>query len=332
MNHFRKQNDLPAAGQNRSQTHHLDLGTLTIINGLVDYKTQAFAYSRFARNNTHGREVNDTIADYMEFSLRMKGGCLESLAACKAYAELADVLPGPTLNDDFLCNSASGLCRGAAELVGINYSPPGSGVYDIRDQSVYRQPPEVFPQYVNTSVVQQALGVDTNYTGFINIEVTSSFWFSGDYVRGYPLSDLEELLNSGTRVALVYGDADYACNWYGGEDLSLTANFTGATQFQKAGYAPLLVNGKRYGDTREHGNFSFTRVFDAGHMVPFYQPEAALAMFNRTIHGVDIATGEEKIHDDYSTRGELKSTYSQKNGDGQSGNKTATLHSAKFRL
>ena len=75
-------------------------------------------------------------------------------------------------------------------------------------------------------------------------------------------------------------------------------------------------------------------MFDAGHAVPFYQPEASLALFNRTIRGVDIATGEQKIHDDYSTLGDLKSTYSQKNGDGDAGKKNSTTlnSSAKFRL
>lgn len=327
MNYFRKQNDLPS---NRSQIHHLELGTLTIINGLVDFKTQGPSYSHFSRNNTYGREVNDTIADYMEFSLRMKQGCLELIDACETAARL---LGDSSLEDDRQCNIASAICQNAVELVYLQYAPTNAGPYDIRDQSVYPQPPAAWPKYLNVGEVQQALGVDTNYPiypGGANSEVLATFWFTGDVIRSYPLSDLEELLDSGTRVALIFGDADYLVNWYGGEALSLTANFSRATGFQKAGYAPLMVNGKRYGDTREYGKLSFTRVFDAGHMVPFYQPEAALAMFNRTIRGLDIATGEHNIHANYSTLGAPQSTYSQKNGDGDR-NKTA-LNSARFRL
>ncbi|KAF7502490.1 hypothetical protein GJ744_005667 [Endocarpon pusillum] len=314
MNHFRKQNDLHAEG-NTSQKHHLDLGTLIIINGVVDYKTQAPAFPRFARNNTHGREVNDTVADQMEFSLRMKQGCLDYIDLCEATALSLGEAEGASLLDDLVCNTASSLCRNAVELVYVQYSPTENSPYDVRDHSVYPQPASAFPAYLNMGEVQQALGVDTNYSAPSNSEVLTPFWFTGDFVRSYPLSDLVELLDSGTRVALIYGDADYVCNWYGGEDLSLAANFSWATQFRNAGYAPLVVDGERYGDTREYGNFSFTRVFDAGHLVPFYQPEAALAMFNRTIHGLDIATGEQKIHDDYHTIGDAKSTYSQKDGN-----------------
>lgn len=330
MNHFRKQNDLHAEGHNISQKHHLDLGTLTIINGIVDYKTQAPSYPRFSRNNTHGREVNDTVADYMEFSLRMKQGCLDYIGFCEATAITLGDTEGTSHVDDLFCNTASSLCRNAVESVYVQYSPTGSSSYDVRDHSVYPQPAEAFLKYLNFGEVQQALGVDTNYSDTLNLEVLTSFWFTGDFVRSYPLSDLVELLDSGTRVALIYGDADYLANWYGGEDLSLAANFSWATKFQNVGYAPLMVDGERYGDTREYGNFSFTRVFDAGHMIPFYQPEAALAIFNRTIRGVDIATGEQKIHDDYYTLGDIKSTYSQKNGDGD--RKKGALNSVKFKF
>ena len=330
MNYFRKQNDLYAKGQNRSQMHHLDLGTLLIINGLVDYKTQAPSYPQFARNNTHGREVNDTIADYMEFSLRMGNGCLEQIDRCEVAVKGLGDSEGTHFADDRTCDTATSLCRNAVELVYLQYAPTKQDPYDVRDHSVYPQPPAAFPAYLNIKEVQQALGVDTIYPGNISYEVLAQFSFTGDFVRSYPLSDLVELLNSGTRVALIHGDADYIANWYGGEALSLATNFSGATGFQNAGYAPLMVGGKRYGDTREYGNFSFSRVFDAGHMVPFYQPEAALAMFNRTIHGLDIATGEQKIHAGYSTFGDMESTYSQKNGDGDR-NKTAP-NSAKFRL
>jgi len=331
MNYFRKQNELNAEGHSISQKRHLDLGTLIIVNGLVDYRTQAPSLPRFSRNNNHGREVNDTVADYMEFSLRMKQGCLDYIDLCEATAVALGDAKDAALLDDLICNTASTLCRNAVEIVYNQYSPTENSYYDVRDYSVYPQPPDAFPAYLNIGEVQQALGVDTNYSGASNSEVLTPFWFTGDFVRSYPLSNLVELLDLGTRVALIYGDADYLCNWYGGEDLSLAVNFSWSTQFQNAGYAPLTVNGERYGDTREYGNFSFTRVFDAGHMVPFYQPEAALAMFNRTIHGVDIATGEQKIHDDYHTLGYAKSTYSQKNGDGDEKKKKA-LKSSKFKF
>lgn len=66
----------------------------------------------------------------------------------------------------------------------------------------------------------------------------------------------------------MYGDADYICNWFGGEAVSLALNYTQAEKFRKAGYAPLLVDGVEYGSVREYGNFSFARIYEAGHEVP----------------------------------------------------------------
>lgn len=324
FNYFRKQNDL-IAKDGSSQKINLDLGTLTIINGIVDYKTQAPFYPLFARDNTHGREVNDTVADYMESSLRMTAtGCLDYIDLCE---EFTIVFNETSLTNDMICNTANSICRNTVEQVYVQYSE-SHDPHDIRDHTVHSQPPAAFPEYLNLGKFQQALGVDTNYTSASNSEVTASFWFTGDLVRSYILQDLVELIDSGVRVALIYGDADYICNWYGGEALSLATNFSWADKFRNAGYTSFITDGKRYGDTREYGNFSFTRVFDAGHMVPYYQPEAALAPFNRTINGLGIATGEEKIHDNYSTRGNPKSTYSQKNGNKEK----EALKSAKFRF
>jgi hypothetical protein len=44
---------------------------------------------------------------------------------------------------------------------------------------------------------------------------------------------------------------------------------------------------------RQADNFAFARVYYSGHEVPFYQPVIALEMFNRTMHGLDVATGTE---------------------------------------
>lgn len=73
----------------------------------------------------------------------------------------------------------------------------------------------------------------------------------------------------------------------------------------------MTVDGVEYGETREYGNFSFTRVYEAGHEVPFYQPIAALQLFNRTLNGWDIAKGTMKIDEDYATNGKAKATHTE---------------------
>lgn len=85
--------------------------------------------------------------------------------------------------------------------------------------------------------------------------------------------------------------------WIGGEAASLAIPHKFQNEFAAAGYTALTVSGPEeppfvpYGLTRQHGNLSFTRVFQAGHMVPSYQPEASLRIFERALFNRDIATG-----------------------------------------
>ena len=165
--------------------------------------------------------------------------------------------------------------------------------------------------FLNLASTQEAIGVDTNYTQDANDEVYYAFQETGDFVYPNFIDDLEMILNSSVRVSLIYGDADYICNWFGGQAVSLQAQHTDAAKFRAAKYTPMVVDGVEYGETREYGNFSFTRVYESGHEVPYYQPIAALALFNRTINKFDIATGTKKITDTYVTNGTAQATHTE---------------------
>jgi carboxypeptidase C (cathepsin A) len=182
---------------------------------------------------------------------------------------------------------------------------------DIRHPFDDPTPPVSFMDYLNQPSVQEALGVAINYTQDANDEIYFAFQQTGDFVYQSLLEDLEAILNSGVRVSLIYGDADYICNWFGGQAISMELNYTHSAQFRKAGYTPMTADGKQWGETKEYGNFSFTRVYEAGHEVPYYQPQAALALFNRTINGMDIATGKKKITADLETSGSKTATHTE---------------------
>jgi hypothetical protein len=96
----------------------------------------------------------------------------------------------------------------------------------------------------------------------------------------------------------------------GGEQMSLAINSKFTTGFRAAGYADIQDgNGSYGGVVRQDGNFSFSRVFQAGHsgtnlstcsitgvslmssLVPYYQPETAYNIFTRTMFNKDVATG-----------------------------------------
>lgn len=171
-------------------------------------------------------------------------------------------------------------------------------------------PPSYFIDYLQQPHVQNALGVDLNYT-MSNNPVYYAFQQTGD--QGWPnfIADLEEILTYPVRVTLIYGDADYICNWFGGQAISQAANHSDAERFRNAGYAPFVVDGTEFGETRQVGNFSFTRVYEAGHEVPFYQPAAALQLFNRTLLGVDIPEGVVPAGKGFETKGKPVATHTE---------------------
>lgn len=69
---------------------------------------------------------------------------------------------------------------------------------------------------------------------------------------------------------------DWICNWIGNYDVLQSI---APQEFVDTPLTPYTVNGKKYGEYKTHGNLNWLRVYAAGHEVPAYQPEAALAAF-----------------------------------------------------
>ncbi|KAK1913572.1 hypothetical protein P3342_012330 [Pyrenophora teres f. teres] len=191
------------------------------------------------------------------------------------------------------------------------YAFGGRGVYDIRHPYDDPTPPDYFEHFLNLATTQEAIGVNINYTSTNAPNVSRGFQQTGDFVFPNFIEDLEEILSYGVRVAMLYGDADYICNWFGGEAVSLAVNYTDSEAFRAAGYTPFLVDGVEYGEVREYGNFSFTRIYEAGHEVPYYQPVAGLEHFRRVLDHVIISDGSKVVTDDYSTNGTAKATHTE---------------------
>merc|ERR1711865_342473 len=90
-----------------------------------------------------------------------------------------------------------------------------------------------------------------------------------------------DLLHGGIRVMIYAGDVDYICNWLGNKKWTLALNWTGQADFNAAEDKPYMLNAThQMGRIRTAANFSFVQVYQAGHMVPKDQPDAALLMLN----------------------------------------------------
>lgn len=81
-------------------------------------------------------------------------------------------------------------------------------------------------------------------------------------------------------------------------------------KFPAAGYADIIVNSSYVGgQVRQFGNLSFSRIYDAGHTVPSYQPETAFTVFTRIINGADIGMGREADLAGFGTQGPADSNH-----------------------
>ncbi|PTU24790.1 hypothetical protein P175DRAFT_049770 [Aspergillus ochraceoroseus IBT 24754] len=307
---FQEQNEKIANGSltGPGEAHYIHLDTLGIINGCVDLLVQGESYPQMAYNNTYGiPAINQTVYDAAMEAWSKPGGCKDLITRCRQLALEGDPqMYGNNATVNRACQVANDYCSNNVEGPYILHA--GRGYYDISHFDPDPFPPPYFLGYLSQHWVQGALGVPVNFTESTD-SVYDGFSSTGDYpradVHGY-LEDLAYVLDSGIKVALVYGDRDYACPWNGGEQVSLQVNYRDAAQFRAAGYASVQTNSSYVGGlVRQYGNFSFTRVFEAGHEVPAYQPQTAYEIFHRALFNRDIATGRVSTiqHRTYSSKG-----------------------------
>ena len=328
--HFQLQNDLRANGTiPNATTLEIRLDTVGIMNGLIDDAVQNSYFPSFAFNNTYGIQAiseTDELNALQDYSGTDQ--CLAQINTCRAAMSATD----PDGNGDVdatneLCETAQYICAN----ITASYYAAGYDPYDIRQQLPSPDPPGAYQEYLNNGSVLAAIGARVNYTES-SPYVQAGFISTGDTIRGGQIEDLAYLLSLGIKVALIYGDADFICNWFGGEAVSLAiagqlSDFpaqpsdastamvsstppTYATGFPAAGYSEIVVNSTYVGGSvRQYGNLSFSRIYDAGHFVPYFQPETAFTVFARVIGGNEISTGEDVDLTSFGSLGPANSTH-----------------------
>ncbi|KAK3327682.1 carboxypeptidase S1 [Cercophora scortea] len=275
---------------NRSSSFSINVDSVGIINGVIDLLTQVPYYPQFAVNNTYGiKAISDAAAASAVQAYAAPGGCRDQAAACQQLQLQYDPQnTGSNASINAVCGYAFLVCWGGVYLPYEQLS--GRNPFDIAHSMLDSFPPPYSRGFLNNDWVQRALGAKVNFTETSNV-VANSFVQSGDFVRGYT-GQLGALLDAVVKVALLYGDRDYRANWFGGEAISLAIPYGRKQAFAAAGYTDIKTNGMYVGGkVRQYDRFSFSRVFEAGHEVPYYQPETAFRIFARTILGLDVATG-----------------------------------------
>lgn len=320
-NFFMQQNELRSNGSiSSNNTLAIQLESVGIVNGLIDDLIQDAYYPQFAYNNTYGIQAISQTQELNDIGI-FQNQCLPQIQTCRAAMAAGDPEGyGDNSTVNSLCSEAQWTCNNLT----LAYVEAGYDVYDIRQMMPSPDPPMAYAEYLNNAGVLSSIGAAVNYSES-NPYVQEGFISTGDTIRGGGVEDLAYLLSLGIRVALIYGDADFICNWYGGEAVSLAiaaamVNVTTpnneavdqsnyATDFPAAGYAFIATNQSYVGgEVRQYGNLSFSRIYEAGHFVAFFQPETAFTVFTRIIEGTEIATGQFIDLSSFSSNGSPNAT------------------------
>ncbi|KIW16201.1 hypothetical protein PV08_06252 [Exophiala spinifera] len=294
--YFEEQND-----KNIEGAHNISLEGVLIGNGWYDPLIQYQAYYNFSvfPGNTYDYDpLNQSVKNQWYNNLYGPGNCYDQTVDCNTRG----------INE--ICTAADNFCYENVENLYDIYL--GRDEYDFRYLMPDPFPPLYYVDYLNTDSVQTAIGAYVNFSES-NTAVGNAFGSTGDDDREIgTVEALKKLFARGIKLVMYFGDADFNCNWLGGQ---VVAGHVNAPGYEDAGFVNITTpDGVVHGQVRQSGSFAFVRIYESGHEVPFYQPLVSLEMVNRTIHGLDIATGKILVDPKYKTSGPKVSSYHEGNG------------------
>ncbi|KAK1227362.1 hypothetical protein PQX77_009646 [Marasmius sp. AFHP31] len=245
--HFLAQNAQIASG--KLSGIPLNLNVLGVGDGLTDPLAQYPGYIEYAAHNPYHPLVSQTIIDRGNTSWTQAGGCRDQITSC------------------YNTNSNS-VCSGAQSFCNNRILDPLAGNYDV--YYVLAEDPDPYPPsitgYLNS--VRSQIGAEQQWQSS-NRVVYNNFAATGDWMRN-SRPDLETVINSGVRVIVYDGDADYILNFNGVEAMVDALNTKFTSIYKQQVFQPYTVRGEVTGQFKNAGNFSYIRIYGAGHEVPAY--------------------------------------------------------------
>ncbi|TIB75548.1 peptidase S10, serine carboxypeptidase [Wallemia mellicola] len=259
---------------------HINLESILLGNGLTDPKIQFPAVYDYA---CHG--------PYKIFD--PEGG---ECANLKSKANTCERLIDTCYKTDsrFTCLPAALYCwsgmYGGFQQLGLN-------PYDVRKTCDRKKDGDLcykqmgwIETYLNQPEVKKELGVP-KFVEFesCNFDVNRSFMGQGDSMHNSADPTIPNLLDSGVRVLVYAGKADFMCNYIGnkkwveqlphelGQEIAASNDETWIVDGNKAGAFKIAQNDKAV--------LQFVEIEGAGHMVPLDRGHEALALFNGWVHG-----------------------------------------------
>ncbi|KAJ3569949.1 hypothetical protein NP233_g4713 [Leucocoprinus birnbaumii] len=269
VTYFNQQNQLIRAGKLKGE--EVVVSALMINNGWYDPLLQNKAYVDFATNAPgYGQLQSDKVIQQLNEAFFGKGGCLEQEQACF---------------DAGNSTASNSICRTADDFCVENVFIPAVGNRDsddLRQNSSALFPPEFYVDFLNRADTRQKIGAEVRYQECPDAPF-EKFVRTGDDARTL-LPLLAELADSKMKILIWAGDADINCNWLGGHASVLAMDWYGKERLANTPLRNMTIDGKIVASIQNVDNFSFARVYEAGHEVPAFQPEAAFEIFRQIIN------------------------------------------------
>ncbi|KAJ3115287.1 hypothetical protein HK100_001411 [Physocladia obscura] len=250
----------------------INLASIAIGNGLTDPEVQYAYYSEYACGNPYGPVFEQSECDTIASKY---GTCKSLIGGCYRFQTAFTCVPGA-----IYCNSA----------MISPFQNTGLNIYDIRKECDSSNPLcytilNDIEAYLNRADVQKELGVDVEYKG-CNMQVNQRFMLAGDWMRPY-VNLIPEIINDGVKVLIYAGDADFICNYMGNRAWTLELDWFGKDGFNEAPELDWVskTTGRKAGIFRTYGELTYLTVYEAGHMVPYDQPEHSIEFINQWILG-----------------------------------------------
>ncbi|KAF7972815.1 hypothetical protein HWV62_17010 [Athelia sp. TMB] len=264
--YFEIQNNAIAAGTITGV--QIKLSALMINNGWIDPLIQNGQYITFAQNAPgYGALQSASTIKKMNTTYYGSNGCLAQQQNCYAA--------GNSTGSTKICVNADNYCGSIGNDAIGNLDP-----YDLRQSSAASFPPEYYVNYLALSSVTKAIGATSSTYSECPDAPYEGFAKTGDDARTL-LPQLGNVVDSGLRVLIWAGDADIICNWLGGHAAVLAMTWSGSAALAATPLTNITLAGTPIAAVQNVKNFTFARVYGAGHEVP----AAALAIFEQIIAG-----------------------------------------------
>ncbi|KAF4578412.1 hypothetical protein EYR36_000219 [Pleurotus pulmonarius] len=267
----------------------INLVSVILANGLTDPYTQMGSVADYLCNGPYPvyGDPNGPECQSLRSKIPM---CRRLIKSCYQF------------NSRFTCVPAQMYCESQlfSPLMKLGVNP-----YDVRvkcdrsqDGQLCYKELEWIETYMNKAAIKVELGVNPSirYQTF-NMAVNLAFTRQGDGMHNSALL-LTDLVNDGIRLLVYAGNADAMCNFIGNERWVELLDSKFNSEFAATRPVPWISKstGKQVGEVRSAGgsgftagNVTFATVFEAGHMVPHDQAEAALDLVTRWMANVPLS-------------------------------------------